>query len=418
MGCASAVASRDRARYPSRQPGEPVAQPTRAEFREEVLAALHAAGLEGPFESRDDRLIHTSTGSFDLAEAYDNLGGLDAPERADLLARAIQSFVTPPEMPKTWDEARGLVLPSLKPRISLAAEEVRRARGAVVAPTPRLEITPHLVMELALRRSATQLVLISGDVLGMWAVSPDDAYRAAFENLRRLPDVGWGLIDGAPRAFFSQWKDGFDASRIGTPAVFGRVRAKGRPVVLAPSPSAIAFAGSDDSEGLFHLARMTRQLFEKSRRYLFLRAIRLGEDGESWEDWMPPRSHPAFPNLRLLRAVNESGDYDEQAKIMRRAAEGQGATVAMPRLEVHQSGIGADVLTTTRWKSGPSCALPIADAVVLEREGEVLGVAPWQRVVEALNLKAVPGYPTRYLAPDFPEEWQMGQFGLKPWRVG
>src|SRR5262245_25772045 len=99
---------------------------SRAKFRKEVLDALRAAGLEGPFEhdEKGDRLLHTSSGSFDLREAYDNISALPALERARLIASAVEGFVRPPRVPETWDEARTLVLPAVRRRIELAADEV------------------------------------------------------------------------------------------------------------------------------------------------------------------------------------------------------------------------------------------------------------------------------------------------------
>jgi hypothetical protein len=392
---------------------------SRAQFRKEVLDALRAAGLEGPFEHDEtgDRLLHTSTGSFDLREAYDNIAALPAPQRAGLIASAIASFVDPPRVPARWEEARTLVLPAVRPRIALMADDVRRARGSTSGSSVSIDVTEHVVIGLVLRQSATSRMIVSADHLATWGVPPQEAFPAALENLRRLPDVGWGLMNDAPGAYFSQWRDGFDAARLAFPQVFARVPLRGRPVALALSASALAFAGADDAEGLFHLARMARRLYEQSRSYLFLRTIRLGEDGESWEDWMPPGAHPAHAGLRLLRAVNEAGDYEEQAHIVRRAAEGKGTALPMPRLEIQQSPIGAEVMTTTRWSAAAPCALPRADAIVFERAGETLGIVPWEVVTARLPdaLRPMPGYPARFLASEFPEAWQLATLDLKPW---
>ncbi len=391
---------------------------TRAEFRREVIALLHAAGLEGPFthDEEGDRLVHAGEGSFDLREAYDNMAGLPAAQRADLLGRAIRGLVKAPSIPTTWAEARDLVRLSVTPRISVVAAEIRRSRGSTEGATPQAELTPHLVLQLVLPQTKTRQATVSMDLVAHWGVPVEEAFRTATENLRRVSNTGWGLMKEAPGVYFSPWKDGFDASRVTLPRLFAGVPLRGRPVALAPSPSAFAFAGSDDEEGLFHLARLSRRLYEQSKTYLFLRPIRLAEDGESWEPWLPERGHGACEPLRLLHAINECGDYAEHAAIVRRAAESKGAVMRMPALEIVQSLVGAETMTVTRWKAGGTCALPRADAIILERDdGEVLGWARWDAVAKPLRLRALPGYPTRYLATTFPEDWQLGSLDLQPW---
>jgi hypothetical protein len=46
----------------------------------------------------------------------------------------------------------------------------------------------------------------------------------------------------------------------------------------------------------------------------------------------------------------------------------------------------------------------------------VLGVAPWERVVERYTLAALPTFPPRF-ANDFPEDWQLQAIGLDPCEI-
>jgi hypothetical protein len=74
-------------------------------------------------------------------------------------------------------------------------------------------------------------------------------------------------------------------------------------------------------------------------------------------------------------------------------------------------------MTTTRWCAGSPSALPKADAVVFEKDGETLGIAPWDDVKKKLPgaLRPAAGYPTRFMAHDFPEDWRLAVLDLKPW---
>lgn len=199
--------------------------------------------------------------------------------------------------------------------------------------------------------------------------------------------------------------------------LFGRHPLRGRPVAVAPSPNRLLFAGSEDPDGLFHLGRLARRMAERTRAFLFLRPVRMGEDGESWEDWIPPRGHAAWEVLRWAQAVHDRTDYEQQARLARQAAAGKGEVLPMPPLVLLLAGVGAEVLTLTVWEAGGPCALPKADAILFRREGEILGYTGWDEVVAALPgaLEPMPGYPTRYLAADFPEDWQVATLELRPW---
>jgi len=47
----------------------------------------------------------------------------------------------------------------------------------------------------------------------------------------------------------------------------------------------------------------------------------------------------------------------------------------------------------------------------------VLGIASWEDVVSKLPgvLDPLPGYPLRFLASSFPEDWQLAALDLKRW---
>ena len=64
-----------------------------------------------------------------------------------------------------------------------------------------------------------------------------------------------------------------------------------------------------------------------------------------------------------------------------------------------------------------AAALPRADRILFMRGDEVLGHAAWSEVAEAWfgSTDPLPGYPPRYLAERFPEDWQLGGIDLQPW---
>ena len=395
-------------------PAQPI---TRQQLADELKAAVRAEGYQAGahFLEAEGSCALDNGQSINFELLYGEIAAAPPKRRADALQQAARVLVHPPRVPETWDEAKTQVLPIVKKRIDLAADEVRRTLGQGPAPTLVADITPHLAFALGIQGSGAT-VTVPAEALGRWGISPEAAFRTAGRNLEERSGGNWQLGKDAPGVWVSPWRDGLDVSRLFLPRVFGRVPMRGRPVVLAPLPSFLLVAGSEDENGLLQLGLLARRTIEKENLLHILRPLRMGKDGESWEDWVPPQGHPARGPLRLLQAKDEARDYDEHAALVRKLAEGR-PTPPMPQLILLQAAGGAEVMTVTIWRAGKPTALPKADTIILVRGAEIVGACTWASVAGApgTRLEALPGYPTRYLATDFPEEWQFGAMDLKPW---
>jgi hypothetical protein len=393
-------------------------QPTKEEFAREVEVAVRNTGYQGAI-TRDAAQVSVENGEFlNLESLYAQLASWPAERRQSALAKAVHFLVNPPRLPETWEEAAKLVLPVLKRRIDIVVEDAYRALGQGPPRVYVAELTPHLVFELKVPVVGATLS-VPMECLGRWGIGPETAFRAAGANLRARTPHDWLGSPKYPGAFISPWRDGFDCSRLFMPDVFGRLVLKGRPVALPFRPSLLAVAGSEDEEGLFQMGQLARRTQTEDKGFYTQRTLRMGADGESWEDWLPAKGHAAYESLRLLRAMEESRDYAEQAAVTALLAKAKNTEAApLPRLEVVQTAIGAEVLAFTTWRAGKPVALPKADAIVLRRGDEVLGIASWDKVREALpgQLRPLPGYPPRFLATDFPDDWQLGGLDLAPWQ--
>jgi hypothetical protein len=391
---------------------------TREEFAQEAIRALREAGVEGPLECDEGftAITHPERGSFDLRNTFSALRDKRAEVRRDVLRRAAALWVQPVRVPETWEEAREEILLSVGPRIDQVVQDGRREIAGTPIPTPLGEIDEHLVSVLCfpIEGGATG---VSMPLLDRYGVDVEEAFHAAGANLRRRSEGGWLSSKEVPGVWMSPWRDGFDASRLAIPTLFARVPWRGSPVVIAPLPDRLLWAGSEDEEGLFHLARLGRRKLDEHRTSHFLRPVRLVE-GDRWEEWLPPEGHPAHGPLRLLRANDEARDYARQAELIREVAAAKGqAAMALPSLGIVQSTVDASPMTVTTWAQGRVVALPRADAIVFRRKGEVLGYAPWDDVARALPGALAPmgGYPVRHLAADFPDDWQLASLDLRPW---
>jgi hypothetical protein len=260
---------------------------------------------------------------------------------------------------------------------------------------------------------------VPGETYATWGVGHGEVFRTAGANLAKRTEGGqWQASDEWPGMYRSAWGDGLDAARLLLPAALGQVGLKGRAVAVAPTPNMLVFAGSEDAQGLASLATFARRCYEREGgRFFFLRPIRLREDGQSWEDWLPPPGHAARSDLRLLRAIEEKADYDREMHVRRRI--GGAHPEAVPTCAA--LGIlrppGSETITLTTWRAGEPVALPKADAILFARGAEALGWATWEEVARRLpdTLERLPGYPERHLANEFPEDWKLGEIDLQPW---
>jgi hypothetical protein len=220
-----------------------------------------------------------------------------------------------------------------------------------------------------------------------------------------------------PGVYRSPWNDGFDASRILLPQAVRSLPVRGDPVLILHAPSCVLAAGADVADSLFQLGRCARKRWESNKGSHITRPIRR-TDGQ-WKHWMPPRNHPAHPLLRLMEALAEKRDYDELLSITRERLSQRGLTAATPPVQIVQSPLG-DTRTVAMWTDRTATALPIADGIVFERGGAVLGVAEFETVRAALGseLEPLTVYPRRLLGRTFPAEWQLGKMALVPWRHG
>ncbi|MFO0932944.1 MAG: hypothetical protein U1E39_09570 [Planctomycetota bacterium] len=395
----------------------PTRRPSLDEFAREVTVALREAGFEGAIDHdrAKGRLALAGDRVIDLGPLHHQLADLSATDRLRNLATIAGMMTHPPTLPATWAEAKDLVLPHLRTQWSFVAADTEAHAVGKAEPTPRAPVTPHLAFELVVPFGPIRLTVTMA-ALERWGVAVDDAYRQGGENLRQKPAADWLGRKDAPGVYASGWADGFDASRLFLPRAFAGIPLRGRPVILAPSTERILVADAADADGLFQLARIARQMLERSKRFHFLRAVRMGDDGETWHDFMPPRDHPAYDPLRALRGAEEVRDATQHVDLVRRLAPPGHQVMPMPALHVLSSPLG-ETLTFTVWRAGKPTSLPLADAVILVNGDDVLGFAPWDALRKAApgSLRAPQGYPPRAFAGDFPEAWQLGGLELKPW---
>lgn len=386
-----------------------------AVFAERVTEALRAAGIAGniAYDRPSERLINeTMPDAFYLGEAWNTWRRLTEDDREDWLRRYVQVFLRGRQMPETWEEARQGVLVRIRPRVVHACWPLRHElEGLKVPNLPAAELTEHLVVELAWPQPDAISTVLTEDI-ERWSVTPEQALEAAAENLRArsLPLEPWLGSKEFPGVWRSPWKDRFDAARILFVDGFG-LALDGPPVVVAPFDDCLMLADGDDEEALFNLGRAARREAERRGTFLWLRPLRLVD--ERWVHWLPPQENGGFAPLKLLHALNEKDDYDRQGELLQRLIDREDGQTRVSPVHMLQDRAG-NTFTATEWDEGRPAALAKTDAVLFRKDEEAVALVPFDRVLTTLGglLDERPEYPTRYLAPTWPDEWQLQSLGL------
>lgn len=385
------------------------------EFLQEFEAAMRAAGVEAPYAYDPETGLFgdEERGQVDVKQLFLQLGGGLKSQRAEALKKLATYYVERPQMPTDWGYVRPRLALTVLPRMGEELYSIQHRERP--EPLPIARITEHLAFALGFP-TALGSMNVTMNHLETWGVDPGAAFRAAAVNLEKRSNRPWVSSNEYAGVFASAFQDGFDACRLFFPRRFLAAPLRGGPVVVLASPHRLLFAGSDDEQGLVHLAKLARAFVAKREGTLFLRPMRIGDDGESWVDWLPPRTHPARAGLRWLQAAQEAHDVAQHGALVRLVAKGQPLSMSLPNLDVVEVGDGTDVYTRTVWDDEGPCALPKADRIAFRQAGRMLGTTPWATLVAKHPdlLEEAPGYPPRFIARGFPEEWQMKSIPLDP----
>lgn len=395
------------------------AQPTpdeMAETAERMIAEMRSQGVKGniAYDRDNQRLISESTESVSVQGLAILLRGAPASERGRLTTRYLLAHLRGRQAPERWEEARGRVLPRVGTELEHSCWSLRsRLEGIVVPARPTAQVSEHLRMLFVWELEDSVATVTAADV-ERWGVSLDDLQDAAADNLlARTPrPVQWLASPESQGVYRSKWRDGFDATRVVALQSAESIPAMGPLVAIATSDSDVFLADSTNEAALFQLGLACQRQMAKSGQMLWLWPLLL--DGEERRHWLPDPSSSAFPPLSTCAAGHATTVHKAHGDLLQRVLELDASPMRVGAVGYMQSPLGESA-TVAVWKDGAPAAIAKADYVRLERGEELLVMAPWSRIMEVLGhtLEEMPGYPTRYRAMDFPEDWQIAQVDAK-----
>ena len=376
--------------------------------------AMRAQGVTGEidYDHENQRLLGEGTDPVPVAALALQLSRAPETERADMLRRYVAAFLRGRPTIETWDEARQVVLPKIRPEVESASWALRsRLEGFEYPVMPMGRVTEHLRVQFVWEIEDGVATVHAGDV-ERWGVTLDELQDAAAENLvSRTPDLSsWLGAPSSPGVYRSPWRDGFDATRVMLAGDFG-VPCKDALVAIATGDSELYLADAGDEDAMFQLGLVAQRRFHVAPGMVWLWPLRL--EGEERTHWLPEAASGAFAPLSVCAALHAQVVYNQHGQYLQRVLETEGSPTRVGPVGMIQSPLGA-AATVAVWQAGAPAALARADFIQFRRGDLQLGFAPWPEVMELVGagIEESPGYPLRYRAPDFPEDWQLAALGV------
>lgn len=385
-----------------------------ASLAERMAEELRAQGVTGntAYDRENQRLINESIDPISISGLVLTLSRAEESEHDDVVRRYVAAHLRGKPLIETWEEARTLVLPRVRPEIERACWGLRsRLEGWEVPSMPTGVVTEHLRVQFVWEVEDALATVHASD-MERWDITPDELQDAAAANLAaRTPSPArWLGSEQAPGVFRSSWADGFDATRVLFAGGLG-LPSEGPLVAIAPNDRTLLLADSSDESAVFHLGLAVQRMVQETQEMVWLWPLML--DGEERHHWLPEESSAAFAPLSVCAAVHAQLAYQEHGALLQRALDVEEAGIRVTPVGMAQSPMGTAV-TVTVWEAGGPVALAHADLVQLRRGEETLGMATWQNLADVLGdaLESIPGYPARFRVMDFPEDWQISQMEL------
>jgi hypothetical protein len=254
--------------------------------------------------------------------------------------------------PRTWDEARGRVLPVLRPASWVAA--------TAQADLPTRAWGPFIKLLCAIDSEHGMSFVNRGDQTA-WGVERDVLEQTAITNLtsKGMP------AKCASNVLFATGPDGYASSWLAVPDVLHQAaqRIGGDVIALAPSRDELTLLSLSGPAAVIRAIEMTEEAFTSAPRHLSPVPYAVREDGVT--PWDPPQDHPARHVVDRAKGVLALFEYDQQRAVLDQLFAQAGEDVFVANYSLRQRA-DRSVWSYTLWvKQVTDGLIPEADFVVL-----------------------------------------------------
>ncbi len=397
-------------------------KPSRADFAEMIVQALHKAGINAGInkekidQSGSDFSLKLPGGAtIFLGNVYANFCTAPRSARQSLLSDFITAAASIPDLPSIPSDFV-TVKPSLMPIIRDAAyfsmiqllnRKNKNDQGVDV-------VLKNLAGGLAVglgfdtKRNITS---INRDVFEQWGVSPEEAFKAAKDNLWERTDPN--RFAGRNGVYWGEWADSYDSSRILLTELIYRLSIDGDPIAFVPSRDQLVVTGTNNSAGL-------AAILEGGMENHFNQGHPLSPDlyvlvDGTWNVYVPEDKSLREMWMKIKRR-RDAIDYSEQQKLLNEIHEIEDIDIFLASYKVYERKDGF-AYSACVWTNGIDSSLPRSEniAFMADVENPDYFVVPWEAVAAVVgNLLELETdlAPVRYRARQFPSEEQLAK--LRP----
>lgn len=261
------------------------------------------------------------------------------------------------------------------------------------------------------------IVHVCDEDLHNWGLSSNEAFQNAVKNLEARSSEQF--IAKSAGLFVSPWQDHYDSARLMLIDKISSLPIKGKPVAMAPVPSVLLVAGSDDQDSLELMMQMHAQYMVKSQAIL---AVPLILDDGYWSPYMVTPSHPLYDQLNRLRLQSMSAMYKTQKEILEEF-DVYNDRIYLANYQTMKAADTDEVFSLAFIGEGIPTSLPEADLIEFLAQDEETGerkvaargtFEQVQSVLRESMLQQPELYPRRHNIEVFPTIDQLTAIGIKP----
>jgi len=387
--------------------------PSPEKFAKLVAKTLTEGGFREPIsiDNEQFRLVLGADGKqiYNLNNVYRDYCRVDKRERKAVLAGYLKALQQPAEVPKTFAEAKGKLLPILRSKAMIEYMLLSSIQDGHKDLTPALKPFSADAVVMLAYDTEEAIMTLTGATLRDWGVTFDDAFAAALDNLRDLTVSKFEEI--LPGLFLGSWDDAYDTSRILFADVVYQLNVGGEPVVMIPTRSRFIVVSGNDKDMLMTMLELSRKFAEEEGRPLSSLMYRF-ENGRAVE--FVPADPDVREKLAELRRGSLAEDYAAQKDLLDRVNEQTGVDVFVASYRILESSTTGRQASFAVWTEDVDILLPEADLVTLVSTADLEGkdTERSQVFVAWKDLQAATGafeqveerYPPRYKPRNFPDK--------------
>jgi hypothetical protein len=396
-------------------------KPSRADFAEMMIRALHQAGINKDKidQSESDFSLKLPGGTtFFLGNVYANFCNAPRSRRQAIVAEFVTAAASIPELPSIPSDFAA-VKPSLMPVIRDAAYfsmiQLLNRKNGNTKDDPGLDVVLKnlaggLVVGLAYD-TERNITSINRDFFEKWGVSLEEAFKVAKENLWEKTDPN--RLAGQGGVYRGEWADSYDSSRILLTELIYRLSVDGDPVAFVPNRDLLWVTGTNNSAGLAALLKGGLESHFKMGHplspdlYVLVDGtwkVHVPEDKSLREMWMK------------IKRQRDAIDYSQQQKLLNEIHEKEDIDIFVASYKIYERKDGF-AYSACVWTNGIDSSLPRSEniAFMADIENPDYFVVPWEAATSVVGdlLELEPDLaPVRYRARQFPSEEQLAR--LRP----